>query len=344
MITSLYLGFEQGLAKVSLNGENTAEWVLKAGPVLKIAPDPLQPDRLYAATVGHGLWRSEDAGATWEQIGEGIGTPLTWSVAVSRSERVNGLGAVYVGTEMSALYRSEDGGSSFLELSSFQEIPSRPEWSFPPQPDTHHIHQIVLDPNDPEAILVGIEQGGIIRSADGGRSWTDSADPIDSDVHTLLAHPDAPGRIYEAGGASYCESHDGGVSWTRNVDGIPDEIRYFYSMAVDPGEPETMVIAAARDPFSGHAVFPNAPVWSTLYRRVDGGDWHEVTDGLPDRDGTAMGTFATSEAEPGVFYYTTEPGEIYRSEDSGESWDRIPCEWPSDLTQLKVSAATATQA
>ncbi len=342
-MTNLYLGFDQGLAKVSLDGGGAAEWVLKAGPVSKIALDPLRPERMYATTVGHGLWRSEDAGTTWEQAGGGIGNPLTWSVAVSRGERANGLGAVYVGTEMSSLYRSEDGGTSFQELSAFREIPSRPEWSFPPNPDTHHIHQIVLDPNDPETILVGIEQGGIMRSTDGGRSWADIEDPADSDVHTLLAHPDAPGRIYEAGGVSYCESHDGGASWVRNVDGIPDEIRYFYSMAVDPGEPGTMVISAARDPFSGHAVLPNTPVWSTLYRRVDGGDWQEVTDGLPERDGTTMGTFATDEAEAGVFYYTTEPGVVYRSEDGGQSWNQVPCEWPPDLTQLKVRAATATR-
>lgn len=341
-MTNLYLGLEQGLAKVGLNGEGSAQWVLKSGPVSKVAVDPLRPDRVYATTLGHGLWRSEDAGDTWERAGGGIASPLAWSVAVSRSERVNGLGAVYVGTEMSALYRSEDGGDSFRELTALQEIPSRPEWSYPPKPDTHHVHQILLDPHEPGTILAGIELGGIMRSVDGGRSWADHSYPADYDPHTLLAHPDAPGRVYEGGGASYCESRDGGASWNRDITGIPDEVRYFYSLAVDPGDPENVLISAARDPFSGHAVFPDAPVWSTLFRRVEGG-WQEVTDGLPDRDGTAMGALATNEAEPGVFYYAVDGGEVYRSENGGRGWSRVPCEWPSDLEQRDVRVAAAAQ-
>ena len=317
--------------------------MLDAASLSGVAVDPLQPDRVYATTLGHGVWRSKDAGATWKQVGDGIASPLNRSVAVSRSEREGGLGVVYVGTEPSALYRSEDGGETFHELSALQEVPSLPEWSFPPVPDTHHVHQILLDPNEPGTILVGIEQGGIMRTVDGGKSWEDHRDPADYDPHTLLAHPDAPGRVYEGGGASYCESRDHGASWQRDIAGIPDEIRYFYGLAVDPGDPETVLISAAYDPFSGHGVFPNAPVWSTLYRRVDGGDWQEVTDGLPDRDGTAMGIFATNEAEPGVFYYTTVKGEVYRSQDGGRSWGSVPCEWPSNLAQQAVRVAAAAQ-
>ena len=342
-MTNLYLGLEQGVAKLSLNGEGTVEWVLKAGPVSQVAVDPLQPDRVYVATLGQGLWRSKDAGTTWEQVGEGIASLPERSVEVSRSERVNGLGVVYVGTEPSALYRSEDGGDSFEELTALQEAPSLPEWSFPPEPDTHHVHQILLDPHEPGTILVGIEQGGIMRSVDGGRSWEDHVDPADYDPHTLLAHPDAPGRVYEGGGASYCESRDGGGSWRRDLTGIPDEIRYFYSLAVDPGDPETVLISAARDPFSGHGVFSDAPVWSTLYRRAGGGNWQEVTDGLPDRDGTVMGTLATNEAEPGVFYYVTVPGEVYRSQDGGQSWDQVKFEWTSSLSQRAVSDVVAAE-
>lgn len=342
-MTNLYLGLEQGLAKVDLGGGGTARWVLEVGPLSQVAVDPLRPDRVYAVTLGRGLWRSEDAGATWEQAGAGIDSQVTRSVAVSRSERAGGLGVVYVGTELSALYRSEDGGDSFQELTALQDAPSLPEWSFPPEPDTHHVHQILPDPNEPGTILVGIEQGGIMRSVDGGRSFEDHVDPADYDPHTLLAHPDAPGRVYEGGGVSYCESRDGGASWRRDLAGIPDDVRYFYSLAVDPGDPETLVISAARDPFSGHAVFFDAPVWSTLYRRADGGDWQEVTDGLPDRDGTVMGTLATNEAEPGVFYYVTVPGEVYRSQDGGRSWDRVELEWPSGLSPRAVSAVVAAE-
>jgi hypothetical protein len=76
---------------------------------------------------------------------------------------------------------------------------------------------------------------------------------------------------------------------------------------------------------------------------VDGGDWHEVTEGLPNRDGTAMGTLTTNEAEPGVFYYFTVPGEVYRSEDGGQAWGHVTCGWAQNLPRRDVRAAAAAE-
>lgn len=333
-MTALYLGLDEGLVRVELNGKWSAEWCFPQGPVASVVADPLEPRLVYAATLGYGVLRSEDAGATWREAGS-IDAPLTWVVAVSPSDSV-----VYVGTEPSALFRSEDGGRTFHELPGLQEIPSRPDWSFPPAPDTHHVHSIAAAVGDPQTLVVGIELGGVMQSVDGGESWSERAD-ADPDPHVLLAHLGAPGRFYEGGGATFAESMDGGTSWRRDLDGIPEEVRYFYSLAVDPGDPDTVVISGARDPFSGHGIFPGAPVWSTLYRRSAGSPWHEVRDGLPDPETTVMGRLAACAAEPGVFYYVTEPGEIYRSRDAGESWAEIECAWPATVT---VRAAAAVEA
>jgi hypothetical protein len=127
--------------------------------------------------------------------------------------------------------------------------------------------------------------------------------------------------MYEGGGASYHESRDGGATWTLNLSGIPDDVPYFYSLAVDPGDPDSVILSGARDPFSGHAVaVMGLPTWSSLYRLHDGG-WTEVRDGLPEPDGTAMGTLCA--AGPGVFYYVLESGDLYRSEDGGRSFTMV---------------------
>jgi hypothetical protein len=320
-MTTLFLGADEGLVRVELNGRASAEWCFRRGPVASVVPG-------YAATLGHGVMRSDDGGATWTEAGA-IDAPLTWVVAVSPAD-----GAVYVGTEPSALFRSEDGGRSFHELPGLQEIPSRADWSFPPAPDTHHVHSIAAAVDDPETLVVGIELGGVMHSVDGGETWSERTD-ADPDPHVLLAHRGAPGRFYEGGGATFAESRDGGASWRRDLAGIPEDVRYFYSLAVDPGDPDTMVISGARDPFSGHGVFPGAPVWSSLYRRSGDGPWHEVRDGLPDPDGTAMGRLCA--AEPGLFFYVTEPGAIYRSRDAGETWSKLECALPP----LTVRAAAA---
>ena len=62
----------------------------------------------------------------------GLGQDKVFSVAVSAAD-----GAVYAGTEPSALYRSDDGGESGDELLALLELPSQPTWSFPRDPGRH---------------------------------------------------------------------------------------------------------------------------------------------------------------------------------------------------------------
>jgi hypothetical protein len=331
---TLFMGYGEGLIRASLRGGVTAEWVLQGAPVAQVAVDPLERDRVYAATLGKGLWRSDDGGETFERL-PSLENELVWSVAVSPSDRSGGLGRVYAGTQMSALYTSADGSDSFRELESVQDIPSRPEWSFPPAPDTHHVHQITLDIDEPGNVLFGVELGGVYRSTDAGETWTrTTADP---DPHTLRTHPTEPGRMYQGGGASYNESRDGGATWQRGLEGIPDEVRYFYSLAVDAGDPENVILSGARDPFSGHGVIPGVPVWSSLYRLEDG-VWRELSDGLPPRDGTAMGALAAG--DPGVFFYVTEEGDIFRSEDGGRGFEQLGYEPSADARGTKARSLT----
>jgi BNR-Asp box repeat len=314
---TLLIGYSDGLVRASANGAGST-WVMKGAPIPQVAVDPGRPECLYAATLGQGLWRSDDRGESFERL-PGFEPELAWSVAVSASDRnADGYGAIYVGTQMSAVYRSDDGGESFAELSSIQDLPSKPQWAFPPAPNTHHVHQITLDIDDPDTIVFGVELGGVYRSSDRGATWVRTeADP---DPHTLRTHPSEPARMYEGGGAFPCLSRDGGATWERLLDGLPDEVRYFYSLAVDSGAADNVIVSAARDPFSGHAVpIEGFPTWSSLYRLVDS-TWQEITAGLPDPNTTAMGTLAAG--GPGFFYYVTEPGEVYISTDGGLSFEQ----------------------
>jgi photosystem II stability/assembly factor-like uncharacterized protein len=314
---TLFIGYGDGLVRASVNGPVETERVLDGVPVPMVAVDPNEPDRVYAATLGRGLWRSDDGGLSFGMVA-GVEHALVWSVAVSATDRAGNRGAVYAGTQMSALYQSTDGGETFSELASVQELPSRPSWSFPPAPDTHHVHQITLSRHEAGTVLFGVELGGVFRSTDRGETWElTNADP---DPHALRTHPVAPGRMYEGGGAAYYATSDDGASWSRNLDGIPDDVRYFYSLAVDSGDPDNVMLSGARDPFSGHGVIPGFPIWSAVYRLVDG-VWQEIVDGVPPSHGTAMGTLAAG--APGVFYYVTEHGDIYRSTDAGASFQRL---------------------
>lgn len=354
-MTVLYVGLEDGLQRIALNGRGTAERVIEHGPVMDVQADPEDPARIYAAVSGRGVFRSDDNGRSFEQSSNQFRSQRVWSLGVSASERGDHGGVVYAGTMPSAAYRSEDGGRNWRELTAFQDVPGQDNWSFPPQPTTHLIHKIAVPVTEPSTVLAGIELGGIVKSNDGGETWA-QVEGAGWDCHELRTHPDAPGHYYESDGAGYVESLDYGKTWTVACEGIPDEIRYFYAMAVDPGDPENVLISCSRDQYTGHALRPNTLAWdrsveidfdvfSTIYRRSGTGQaWHEVKSGLPDPQGSPLGRFATNPTDSGIFYYWTVAGELHRSEDGGENWEHLEVSWPDDSKRIVHSASASEEA
>src|SRR3989304_431457 len=109
-MTTIYLAAGAVLAIVRRRGEGwRVTLALEGSPTQCVAIDPLRPERVNCGTFGRGLWRSEDAGTSWRSAGEGIPHAEVMSVAVSRAERTGDHGVLWVGTEPSAVFRSEDG-------------------------------------------------------------------------------------------------------------------------------------------------------------------------------------------------------------------------------------------
>jgi len=96
--------------------------------------DHRNSNRVYCGTFGDGLWKSDDAGQSWDCIvcseKDSISNNDVISVSVSRLEQEN---RVYVGTEPTALYRSDDGGESWHRMSTLNNLESSKSWSFPPR-------------------------------------------------------------------------------------------------------------------------------------------------------------------------------------------------------------------
>lgn len=331
-MTSIYAAMPDALLVLQRkNGAWQADRQLEGLPTQCVAADPLRPERLYCGTFGQGLWRSEDAGSSWRPVGEGIRSPQIMSVAVSRAERAGDWGVVYAGTEPTALYRSTDGGGTWRELPALLDLPSAPTWSFPPRPYTSHVRAIGLDPNQAGRLYVAIEAGALVRSFDGGQSWEDRRPDGPFDTHTLGLPPQKPGRIYSAAGdgfmrpgQGFAESRDGGDTWQRP--GIGLRHHYLWGLAVDPGNPDALVISAAPGPDQAHNP---TRAESAIYRRTGGGAWQQVQDGLPTPRGMLASTLASNEAELGVFYAANNHG-VYRSPDTGLTWERIDIPWPDE--------------
>ncbi len=286
-----------------------------------VAFDQIHHDICYCGTFGDGLWKSTDSGDTWKPVGKGVSHKEVMSVSVSQNERVNENGVVYTGTEPSSLFRSEDGGKTWLEQKSLRALRSSSEWSFPPRPHTSHVRWIALDPFSPGQIYLCIEAGALVRSSDGGKTWTDRVASGPFDTHVLMAHARARGRLYSSAGDGYFESFDCGKSWKRLMTGLKH--RYLYGLAVDPEDPELVVVSAASGPYEAHN--PKAAD-SFVYSKKKGEEWKLSQKGLGEPAGTIISMLASDPKKHGGFFAANNKG-VYSSAD-GVLWERVELEWP----------------
>ena len=298
------------------------ELVLGGSGAQCVAVDPNDRDTVLAGCRGGGVRISGDAGRTWRDAG--LPSPDVFSVAVSAAD-----GALYAGCEPSMLFRSDDRGGSWRELTALRELPSAPTWSFPPRPWTSHVRWIAPSPHDAGLLLAGIELGGLMRSEDGGETWADHRPGAQRDVHSLAWHPSVPGRAYEAGGGGAAWSDDGGDTW-RPADEGRDR-HYTWAVAVDPEDPERWYVSASTGPFAAHG---RRSAEAYVYRWEAGGPWKALDGGLagPLASMPYALTFADGRLVAGF-----ANGTIHASDDGGDTWR--PVELASSLPSLVALAA-----
>ncbi len=295
-----------------------------------VAVSPAAPDRLFVGTFEDGLFRSVDGGETFAPLEADFESEAVMSLAISPHDP----DVVYAGTEPSRIYRSTDGGDSWTHLEGLTDLPSEPEWFFPPRPYTHHVRWIEVDPFDPDRLYLGIELGALVVSDDGGETWRERLPGSRRDNHSLATHPDREGRVYSAAGDGYAESDDGGDTWSHPQDGL--EHRYCWSVVPDPGDPDRVLVSAASGARSAHTA---STADSYVYRR-DGGTWNRLDGrGLPMGEGVVRAVFATTETA----VYAVNNRGLFRSSDFGDSWDRLAVEWADELETVTPRGLVALE-
>jgi hypothetical protein len=336
-MTNLYFAIDDALVVLTTEGEHArCDVHLTGSDIGCVTVDPLRPELIYCGTLGSGLWRSDNAGESWRPTGDGIRHSRVQSVTVSRSERVKGRGVVYAGTEPSAIFRSEDGGETWEECGCLTTLRSASEWSFPPRPETHHVRWIEADPHVEGRLFVAVEAGALIRSPDSGTTWQDRTAHGPRDSHQLFIHLSAPNRLYSAAGDGYFESSDGGETWLQFEKGLRHT--YLWSIAVDPADPDNIILSAAASPWQSHS----EPAESYLYRRVSGSPWQELRDGLPKPAGRHSAVLAAHPSEPGTFFAAWER-DVFRSINGGANWDRLDVTWPENSRVSEICALAVAE-
>lgn len=298
---------------------------LVGNKINRLAVDPQNKERIYAATSQHGLWRTTDGGEQWEQIGVGKGleSSTITSVAVNPIRRVDGKSVVYAGNEPSHLYYSEDNGEKWTEFKGIQDLPSKKNWRFPPRPETHYVRWITPSYSNADHLAISIEAGAVLHTKDHGQTWIDRPEKSPIDVHTLLAHPDKPNYLYAANGdggsnpeKAYAESPDGGQTWQYKSKGL-EKHPYLYNMVLNSRQPKECLVSASVSASKAH----RKPRYSTIYRKVGEHPWIEIAEGLP-REGAYTHHLAEDPSTAGAYYALNNYG-VYYLPIGKDSWEKL---------------------
>jgi hypothetical protein len=292
-----------------------------------LAADPLVPGRAWCGTHRGGVFRSDDGGVSWRSVG--LAGRLIMSIAASPVDP----DVAWVGIEPSEVWRSANAGMSWEQTSDLETLPSSPEWAFPPRPDTHHVRWIACHPFDGKRLWVAVEAGALVSTIDGGRTWRDRVPGGPWDTHELAIHPKAPETLRVSAGDGYFESEDGGTTWRSPSAGL--DVGYLRSVAIDPGQPDSVVVSASSGP---HSAYVAGRSDGRVYRRAGRGEWERVRDGWPEKPST-IAPLLCAGAASGELWAADERG-VHRSDDGARSWRRVVSHAtpPQHLRGLAVTA------
>jgi photosystem II stability/assembly factor-like uncharacterized protein len=228
-------------------------------------------------------------------------------------------GRLYLGVSPALLYWSDDGGASWRACEAIRRIPGYEDWTFPPPPHIPHVRSIAPDPQVVGAVYIGVEEGGIYRSGDGGDTWESLNEGLYWDIHTVTPAPHGT-RLCATTGRGFYRSDDGGCHWQPLMTGL--DRHYTVPLVASRQRPERLYTAAAATPPPGWRQGANA----ALYRSDDSGEhWMHLEQGLPPQFDAMVRQIAVDEAGN---VYAAAGKELFASQDDGESWQRVAGDLP----------------
>ena len=304
--------------------------------------------RLFAAT-DRGLCRSDDAGATWRVLTNGLPNRHARRVALcaARPEIMYLTVQSEPGEQpwRGGVYRSDDGGETWQPRCD--GLGHRVGKPGAPAPMTSNVDRLAVHPTDPDVVYAGDQawvSAGIYRTTDGGRHWDlvtcprpQPERPSNMDygwiaqwgptVMGLAMDPRTPGSLWFSTSGHIFHSGDGGDSWTQTYTrpverpaGFPDAVSNLWSgtglevtcvhrIAVHPRDPQRLYL--------GYADIG-------LLQSFDGGRTFAPTvSGMRCKGNTFTVVFDPD--DPGILWAGTgwwdhNEGDVCRSDDGGLTW------------------------
>ena len=226
---------------------------ITSGRISDFAINPTRPSEYYVATSSGGVWKTVNAGTTFDPIFDSQGS---YSIGCITMDPQNSQ-LIWVGTGENnnqrsvaygdGVYKSEDGGKS---------------WKHMGLKESEHIGKILVHPEDSRVIYVAAigplwssgGDRGVYRSIDGGESWEKV---LEIDEHTgvndIVMDPRNPDVLHAAAyqrrrhvftylgggpGSAIYKTEDGGETWSKASKGLPNVDLGRIGLSISPANPE----------------------------------------------------------------------------------------------------------
>lgn len=228
------------------------------------------PHIIYLGTATGGVWRTVNAGITFEPLFDDQPTASIGDIGLSPSNP----DILYVGTGEpnnrnsspwgAGMFKSTDGGDS---------------WEYIGLEETRHIARVLVHPTNPDVVYIAAmghlwgpnEERGVFKTTDGGVTWdkvlyldettgvTDiTMDPVDHDILYAVGHQRIRDR-FDAGDpvdqwgplAGIYITHDGGANWEKSENGLPTVEMGRTGISASRAEPGTVYALVSTQPAEG---------------------------------------------------------------------------------------------
>jgi photosystem II stability/assembly factor-like uncharacterized protein len=303
---------------------NNSPPISVSGRATAIAIDPSNSNKIFLGTAQGGVWRSDDAGASWKPIADDLPSLAVGSLSIDpRNPNVIFLGTgeanfsslSYYGA---GLFKSTDGGSSWARAG---QLPTRV-----------CISRIVFEPGNSQTLYAATSfartnsarpidsfDSGVFKSIDGGASWNKVLDGIATD---LVANPSSPAELFAAIGDPFGNQMNGiyrstnaGGSW-QLVETLPRGLNTGrIELARSPSSPNILFASVARVATEG---------LMNLFKSVDGGNSWAVVSDAPNYCASQCffnNFVAVHPTDPSVVFLGGVP--LFRSTDGGISYTNV---------------------
>jgi photosystem II stability/assembly factor-like uncharacterized protein len=266
----------------------------EGGSIVVMELDPNNTNVLYAGTWGSGMYKSVDAGYTWQIINQGLPYLYINSLAIDPQNPA----ILYAGTYEHGVYKTTDGGDTWAATGpGLSPIPI--------------VYTIAVDPVTPNVVYVGTRNqqegppwgGGLYKSTDGGGTWKKSKLGLTEEwVYDITIDPATHTTIYAASHSKgVFKSVDSAAYWEPINNGITDLSTR--SIVIDPTNPDIVYVGTWH--------------YGGVFKTVNGGDsWKPAASGLYHK----IYSLNMDPKNPNIIYAGTYRKGIMVTETAGASW------------------------